>query len=111
MLIGSISSNDLTVTRDHIAGYSPISIHEFQDPIYVQQVLTTNGSGDIPEQIIPFRKWEGTAETQTTFSPHKFTLSKAGYETLTLDAVTVSAPINWHLELQRPKAPPRAWGH
>ena len=35
-----------------------------------------------------------------TYSPHKFTLSKAGYETLDLENITIDGPIVWHLGLQ-----------
>jgi hypothetical protein len=31
------------------------------------------------------------------------TLSKAGYETLVLDNITIDSPIVWHLELQHTK--------
>jgi len=61
--------------------------------------VNTNAGGDIADQIITYKKWEGTSETLTTYSPHKFTISKAGYETMVLDAVTVDEKINWHLEL------------
>jgi len=66
---------------------------------------TTTGdtdTGKIDEQIIDYKKWTGTSETLTEYSPHKFTLSKAGYETLILENVTVDAPIAWHLELKGP---------
>ncbi len=73
--------------------------------------VNTDASGDIAEQTIIYKQWEGTAETLKDFSPHKFTLSKAGYETRVIDNVTIDSPIVWHLELQTPKAPPRAWRH
>ena len=79
--------------------------------VWAVGTITTDANGDIAEQQIRYKKWVGTAETLTTFSPHKFTLSLAGYETLILEAVTVDAPIVWHLELQSQKAPPRAWRH
>jgi len=61
--------------------------------------VNTDGAGDIAEQIITYKKWIDTTETLTTYSPHKFTISKAGYETMVLDEITVDAPIVWHLEL------------
>jgi len=61
--------------------------------------VNTGATGDIIEQIIIYKKWVGTSETETEYSPHKFTISKAGYETMVLDAVTVDGKINWHLEL------------
>ena len=71
--------------------------------------VTTDASGDIAEQEVPYKRWSGTSETLTTYSPHKFTISKAGYETLILEAITVDAPIVWHLELQAQKQPVAAW--
>jgi len=62
-------------------------------------------TGLIDEQWIPRHKWEDTAETETDYSPHKFTLSKAGYETLVLDNITVDGVIDWHLELQGATGP------
>lgn len=73
--------------------------------------VSTDASGDIAEQAIITRSWSGTLETETDNNDFKFTLSKAGYETLVLEAIRVSAPIIWHLELQSQKAPPRAWRH
>lgn len=58
-------------------------------------------TGKIDEQSIIYQifSYSGGAVT-TTKSPHKFTLSKAGYETLVLENITVDEPIDWHLELQ-----------
>ena len=68
-------------------------------------VLTgATNTGKIDEQQIEYRRKEYSA-TVTTYSPHKFTLSKAGYETLTLDNITVDGPIDWHLEMQAIKMP------
>ncbi|KKK58856.1 hypothetical protein LCGC14_3040210, partial [marine sediment metagenome] len=63
--------------------------------------VNTDANGDIAEQKVPFKKWVGESETLTSFSPHTFTISKAGYETLILEVITVDHPIVWHLELQR----------
>lgn len=63
--------------------------------------LSTDANGDITEQNVQAKKWVGTSETETDNSPFKFTISKAGYETLVLEAVTIDGPIVWHLELQR----------
>jgi hypothetical protein len=68
--------------------------------------VNTAADGTIAQQIITYKLWSGTDETLTTYSPHKFTISKAGYQTLVLDAITVSAPIKWHLELQPPPVGP-----
>jgi len=61
--------------------------------------VNTGVDGKITEQVITYKKWEGTDETLTEYSPHKFTISKAGYEMLVLDEITVDKPIDWHLEL------------
>jgi len=64
------------------------------------QATGDTDTGKIDEQIIDFKKWTSRSETLTEYSPHKFTLSKAGYETLILEDITVDSPINWHLELK-----------
>ena len=71
--------------------------------------VSTDAAGVIVEQTITYKTWTGTSETLVTSSPHKFTLSKAGYETLVLDAVTVDGPIDWHFELQQQKQSPAPW--
>ena len=60
--------------------------------------VQTGADGKIAEQTITYKKWEGTDETETTYSPHKFTISKTGRATFTIDNVTVDKPIDWHLE-------------
>jgi hypothetical protein len=62
--------------------------------------VSTDANGDIAEQTVTWKKWVGTSETETGYSPHKFTLSKAGYETLPKENITVDGSIKWHLELQ-----------
>ena len=71
--------------------------------VWAAGTISTDASGDIAEQYINYKSWTSTDETLTSYSPHKFTLSKAGYETLILENVTVDAPIVWHLELQHTK--------
>jgi len=71
--------------------------------------VNTDASGDIAEQTIIYKQWTTTSETLKTYSPHKFTISKAGYETLILDNITVDTPIVWHLELQAQKQSPAPW--
>jgi len=66
--------------------------------------VNTGVGGDIAGQIINYKKWDGAcdpcgASDLTAYSPHKFTISKAGYETMVLDNITVDHPIVWHLEL------------
>lgn len=61
---------------------------------------TTAADGTITEQNITYKQWVDIVKTLTTYSPHKFTLSKPGYETLPLGPITVDGHIVWHLELQ-----------
>jgi len=69
---------------------------QFGTPVFS---VNTGADGKIAEQTIIYKQWIDTTETLTTYSPHVFTISKAGYETMVLDAITVDAPIVWHLEL------------
>jgi hypothetical protein len=64
--------------------------------------VSTAADGTITQQSLNVIKWVGTSETETDYNPHKFTISKAGYETLILENITVDGPIDWHLELQDP---------
>lgn len=66
--------------------------------------VTTDASGNIVAQNITYKQFYGATPVITTYSPHKFTISKSGYQTLVLDAITVDGPIKWHLELQQPSA-------
>jgi len=60
----------------------------------------TDANGDIAEKTVTYKTWTGTSATLVTSSPHVFTISKAGYRPLVLEAITVDAPIVWKLELQ-----------
>lgn len=63
---------------------------------------STAADGTISQQKIKYKRWynnSGSPASQT-YSPHKFTISKSGYETLVLDNITVDGAIDWHLELQ-----------
>jgi hypothetical protein len=70
--------------------------------------VDTDAEGNIAEQIVTYQQWYQLAsgyhgeDEATCFSPHKFTISKDGYETLTIDNITINDPIKWHLELQDP---------
>lgn len=61
--------------------------------------VATDANGDIAEQNINYRRWTGTSEVETTYSPHVFTFSKAGHRTLTIDSFTVDHPLVWELKL------------
>lgn len=63
--------------------------------------VSTDANGDITEQTINWKKhYYSGGQATDTYTPHKFTLTKPGYETLTFENVTVDAPVVWHLELQ-----------
>lgn len=69
--------------------------------VWTAGTVTTDASGNITQQSIPkIRYYYSGGAATTTYSPHKFTISKAGYETLVLENITVDGPIDWHLELQ-----------
>lgn len=76
------------------------------DAVWGAGTITTDADGNITEQNINYVLYnnDGSAHV-TTYSPHKFTISKAGYETLILENITVDAPVNWHLELQPATGP------
>ena len=82
-----------------LAGVAVDCKDQFGNPVWAVGTVITDAAGDIAEQIITYKKWEGTDETLTEYSPHIFTISKAGYETQVLDEITVDHPIVWHEEL------------
>ena len=99
MYIDSISTNTLTVQRGYYASY-PGATHNDNTDIYIAKAISTDVSGDITELNLVYKTWSTTSETLNDLSPHKFTLSKAGYETLPIDNYTVDGPVNEHWELQ-----------
>lgn len=66
--------------------------------------VASDANGDIAEQTINYRARAISATT--TYSPHKFTISKAGYKTLVIDNITVSNTVKWTVELQPFDYPP-----
>ena len=63
---------------------------------------TTAADGTITPQTIVYRDYKYNAGSIiTTYSPHKFTISKAGFKTLVLNNITIDGPIDWHIELQQ----------
>jgi len=73
---------------------------QFGNPAWAAGTVTTNANGDIAEQQIIYRRYYyDIGDQTTTYSPHIFTISKAGYETQVLDEITVDHPIVWHEEL------------
>lgn len=68
------------------------------------QSNTGNSNTDISGNVsftLTSKKWVGTSETLTNFNTFTFTISKAGYQTLVLENITLSEAIDWHLELQQ----------
>ncbi len=61
--------------------------------------VSTDAGGDIVEQTIDYKKWAGTLETLTDYSPHKFTFTHADYPDLTMSAITVDHPIVWEIDM------------
>jgi hypothetical protein len=88
-----------------ISGAVVDCVDQYNTASWAAGTVTTDASGNIAEQQITYKRWYNIAKTLTTYSPHKFTISKAGYQTLVLDNITVSAPIKWHLEMQRYRLP------
>ena len=75
------------------------------DAVWTAGTITTDANGDIPEQEITYGYYDqANGNTLQELSPHKFTISKAGYESLILNDITIDAPIAWHLELQPMRA-------
>ena len=68
--------------------------------------VSTAADGTITEQTVTKKKWAGTAETLTDYEPWRFTIEKAGYKTLTIEEVDISAPIVYRFELQSQEQPP-----
>jgi len=85
-----------------------------QENSSIQDILVKDKNGEVVEDLasaveikfveqkITVNKWEGTDEVHTPYSPHKLIVSKAGYETLEIDNLMISDPIDWHFELQEP---------
>lgn len=61
--------------------------------------VLTDANGDIAEQQIPYADMIASATPWVVRSPHKFTISKAGYETLVEDDKTIDDHIVWDFEL------------
>lgn len=104
MQVTSTSSGIINVTKAFYSSPSPdgYQSQEFRsgDSIYNVGAMTTDGSGNTPEIRVAQKQYWNTDEGLTTFTNHKLTLSKAGYQTLVKEAITVDKPIVWDLELQ-----------
>lgn len=73
---------------------------DYDTAAWTEDSVTTAADGTIAEQTVTVKKWVGTSETLTDYNVFKLVCSKAGYETLTLENITIDGPIDWHLELQ-----------
>lgn len=62
---------------------------------------STDANGNIAEQTVDYKKWEGTSETLTDYSPHEFTFTKAGYLTQKIVNQTVNHPLVWEIKMYR----------
>lgn len=66
--------------------------------------VTTDVNGNIAQQTITVTKYTAgaseSAPTVVTYSPHKITVSKAGYKSLVLENITIDEGKKWHVELQ-----------
>lgn len=116
MYVSDVVGNTLTVTRGYYTsptdGYKPMT-HVDNSDIYIAGTVITNVNGNITEQTIHYKQWYGISVNLSTYSPHKFTFSKAGYETKVYENITVSGKIGstempWHVELQPMR--PRLYG-
>lgn len=69
--------------------------------VWAAGTIITAADGAITQQTATYiRVWYDAGTQSETLSPHKFTLSKAGYETLVKEAITVDGKIVWDLEMQ-----------
>jgi len=61
--------------------------------------VATDANGDIAEQTVDYKKWIGTSEVLMSYSPHTFTVTKAGHPTSTWENVTIDAPIQQTIKM------------
>lgn len=85
---------------DNLAGVTVTCEDKDSNQVFSVQ---TGADGKIAQQTIDYKKWEGTDETETEYSPHKFTFSKNGYTLLVMENVTVDARINWDIKVKFPE--------
>ena len=61
--------------------------------------VDTDANGNIAQQTVTYKKWVGTAETETAYTPFSIVISKAGYRTLTYENIAMTDKLVWHLEM------------
>jgi len=93
-----LHSTDGTLGGSWVTGFA----YKAGTAVWGVGTVTTDATGNISEQNINYRRsyYSGAQLLETHI--HKFTISKAGYQTLVLDNITVSSAIKWHKELQNP---------
>lgn len=65
----------------------------------LQVDTTTNASGVITQQELPWKNWKGTSETETAYNPYVLEISMAGYETYR-GTITMDQPWGLHIVLK-----------
>jgi hypothetical protein len=77
----------------------------YDTDMWTADSITTDANGTISTEApatdgIVIKKWEDSGQDETDYNVFRMTLSKAGYETLVMENITIDSPIDWHLELQ-----------
>lgn len=60
--------------------------------------VSTNGDGDIPQQVIQCKEWVGTSELLEA-RIHKFTFSHASYPDFVMSDIIVDHPLVWEFDM------------
>jgi hypothetical protein len=81
-----------------LSGVAVTCTDQFSTQVFSVQ---TDANGNIATQYVNWKQWATSAETLTTYSPHTFVFSLAGYRTMTYEGVALSKKIDWHLEMQK----------
>jgi uncharacterized membrane protein (UPF0136 family) len=93
----SINLKVVTPAGAAISGATVVMKDQTGTAVFTQ---TTDANGQITEQWVERVRWTTTSETETDSSPHVLTVTAAGFETLTIPAITLSEAIDWTVELQ-----------
>ncbi len=99
MKVTNIASNTLTVTRNYYGANYFANIHPTSKDMFIVQALTTNASGQIPTQMGFRGRFDGTSETETTYSPHTLTITHQDYPSREFE-FTLDEKIDWTLALK-----------
>lgn len=87
-------------TGGAMAGVTVVCKDQFGNQVFSE---VTDGSGNIAEQVVDYRKWVDAAKTLTVYSPHEFILTKpgSGYLAYMVKDVTIDGPVNWHIQMPK----------